>query len=361
MPFDTEIVPDARRAARPAAKHIPFLDGVRACSVLLVFCSHYFSRLVPGALGVTVFFFISGFLITNLMLQEWAATGTIGKRDFYIRRFLRLLPALYVNIAFVAFAYRDQYGGGVDWQSVWMAVLYVYNYGSLYAEHAYPMPLWSLAVEEHYYIFFPWLFAALLSRGIRRTLIGLATLSAVVLVWRLVLNYGLHVTWQRIYVGTDTRIDSILYGAMLALLMHHQPWRDRIAARTNQHTIWLGAALLLVTLAFRGEDFRQTIRYTLQGIALALIIAPMVLGRAPSWIIRPLSVAPMVYLGRISYSLYLYHLAVLDSVTTLHLPHSWMTTAVALPLAFACACASYHFIERPFLKLRRAFGSAAPG
>lgn len=335
---------------------LPFLDGLRAVSILTVCASHYLSDRFPGGLGVTAFFFISGFLIASLMLVERHRTGRIAMGAFYARRLLRLLPALYVCVLIVALAYWRQYHG-IDLRSVAAAFGYFYNYAGLFWDHLYPIPLWSLAIEEHFYLGFPLAFAVLLRKSPSRAFLAFAGLALLVLGWRIVLTVVFHAGANRIYVGTDTRIDSILFGVLLALLAHDPGWRQLCARWMGQWVMVVGMLLLLMSVGLRGDEFRQTWRYSLQGLAILLVIGPMVLGRAPGWVMRFLACAPAVYIGRISYSLYLYHLTVLEYVRQYHGGSRMLAAAITVVLA----CGSYHLIERPLLKARSAFGSYTAG
>ncbi|WP_144637158.1 acyltransferase family protein [Bordetella genomosp. 13] len=348
----------------PIADHyLPALDGLRAISILLVMVAHmWLSHIVPGGLGVTIFFFISGFIITRVLLREHGATGRIGIGAFYGRRALRLLPALYVFVL-ASLAAMLAAGSPIPWPDVLAAVLHYANYWSLFPG-AFPAwgnmnsPLgitWSLAVEEHYYLIYPFLLAWLLPRP-GRLMALLGALIVAVLAWRLYL--ALHVGLDalpayRIYKSTDTRVDSILYGALYALLWSRC---DRFARMAGTWPLFaLGLALMLVSLLLRDPVFRETWRYSLQGVALAAMFAWLAL--RPSRGSRLLSHPLLVYIGRISYSLYLYHWLALVCVEQF-MPESPLPARMAaVSLAsFGAAHLSYRYVERLGQRWRRRFG-----
>ncbi|MBC3886155.1 acyltransferase family protein [Undibacterium griseum] len=332
------------------------LDGLRAVSILLVLISHaWLGHIVPGGLGVTIFFFISGFIITRLMIREWDKNGVMNIKKFYLRRFFRLLPALLV---FVAIALLVMYAAHVEWRWVELFAVFFYfaNYFDIFVGFsgtALPSPLgitWSLAVEEHFYMVFPFAFALLIASP-KRFLQMITALIVLILLWRLYLVYGVgqeYLARFRIYKATDTRADSILYGSCLALLLARYP-----GAHSVLNSRWLaagGSVLLLATLLYRGEDFRESWRYSLQGIALLMMFSTLVLQQGLA--ARILGSRPMAYIGRVSYSLYLYHWLVLGMIT-FWLPDWSLPSRMALLLiaSFVLSDLSYRLIEQPFQRL----------
>lgn len=337
--------------------YLPALDGLRGVSIALVVLAHAgLGRIVPGGLGVTVFFFISGYIITRLMLAEHAAHGAIGIRAFYLRRFFRLMPALYAYLA-VCTLVLWMAAQPPRWQDIAAVVFYVGNYWNIYGHFqsgSIPSPLpitWSLAVEEHYYLVYPLLFALLAARPARLLGVILAVL-AVVLAWRVWLTFGIgleRLRPDRIYMATDTRVDSILYGAGFAVLGQLRPaWLER--ARHPAFLV-LGLGLLAASLLYRNPEFREAFRYSMQGIALACMWQGLLFGG--SWPSRWLSSPLMLYIGRISYSLYLYHWLV-TVLLQAWLPALGTPARVALTLALSlpAAHASWRWVERGGLVLR---------
>jgi peptidoglycan/LPS O-acetylase OafA/YrhL len=344
-------------------EYIPAIDGMRAIAIALVIASHFGAeRFVPGGFGVTLFFFISGYLITGLLIQEDSASGKIGISSFYIRRFLRLGPALITMIAAVSVIYFLLFGT-VDGKQIFASLFYYANFYAIFGGTA-PMPLWplwSLAVEEHYYLVYPLVFAVAW-RYRERFLLGLVILTVAVLLWRIALVVHWKASDARVYLGTDTRIDSVLYGAMLAVML-----KTRFAVFTRYLGHWAavaaGAFLLLITFVYRDPTFRETFRYSLQGIALFPLFYAAVFVPRFLFARRVLESPAMIWIGRLSYSLYLYHLPVFVFVATL-LPklNVVLLTLISLPTIIATASFSYYCVEKPFQKLRNKFrGEHAEG
>ncbi|MCZ2496786.1 acyltransferase family protein [Xylophilus sp. Kf1] len=361
----------------PSFAYIPALDGLRAVAVLIVLVAHVgFYRWVPGGFGVTLFFFVSGMLITRLLLAEQAANGRIAIGLFYLRRLLRLYPALLVSMV-LGLAATVVAGGDVLWGKVLAALLYCINYYGIHVGWSQGMQgfdpfgvLWSLAIEEQYYIVFPLICLALATR-LRRFTRWVVAAVVLTLIWRVVLVLG-GATSDRIYMGTDTRIDSILYGCLLTLLLAASPadgarWLRRLSRR------WvMGVALLCLAATFVVRDafVRDTLRYSVQGLALMPLVASLcftdALRRVTGWLELP----AMRQIGRLSYSLYLLH------GVAIALVGAWMRdatgagsatsvgswtfvafVAVTVPLSLAMAWACYHWVEMPFVRLRRRYGS----
>ncbi|MFZ6690796.1 acyltransferase family protein [Undibacterium sp. SXout20W] len=336
------------------------LDGLRAISILLVLFSHaWLGHIVPGGLGVTIFFFISGFIITRLMIAEWDASGTVSIKKFYLRRFFRLMPAL---IVFVLISLCVMQLAAVQWTWVELASVFFYfaNYFGIFigfSDDVLPPPLsitWSLAVEEHFYMVFPFVFLGLISVP-KRFLTVILGLLVILLAWRIYLVYGVgldHLVHYRIYKATDTRADSIMYGTGFAILLARYP--KVIAVFQRRETLVLGIAMMLFSLFWRDENFRESYRYSLQGMALACMFSCIVLN--DTFASRFLSSAPLNYLGKVSYSLYLYHWLVFGVITV------WMP-ALSLPLritlmivaSVVLADLSFRFVERPSLNFGRKF------
>ena len=350
--------------ARRAPLHIPSLDGVRAASFLIVFASHAagLDTVIPGAFGVTVFFFLSGYLITTLMRVEMGATGRVSLTDFYLRRALRILPPFYLVLAAAtALAAAGLLGGTLQPWAVASQFVHVYNYwvaahdgsGVATGTGVY----WSLAVEEHFYLFFPAVFLALSMLRLtgRQKALAFWMACAGLLAWRCVLVFALHASVDRVSLCSDTRVDSIAFGCALAVW--NNPVLDTVGGRPESKR-WTavafsaGVGLLLVTFFVRGPAFRETLRYTLQGIALTPMFIAVV--RHPDWyIFRPFNWRPIRLVGNLSYSLYLVHHVILKAVAE----HSRLGTVsralIALVVSLAIAWVVHVAVERPCGRLRR--------
>ncbi len=356
---------------KAGASYLPGLDGLRAISILIVLVAHLgFGNVIPGGLGVTVFFFASGFLITRILVGEQnKADGRIDLKGFYIRRFLRLMPALYVFIP-VSMLLMAPFGGKPLLAHVAAAGLYFVNYYDVldtffgWPERAVPWGhLWSLAVEEHFYLLFP---AALAVWGKTHTgrLRLIVSVMVVCALWRVVVFQGLGWSDDYTYQATDTRLESIAWGCLFAVLLDGAP-RENSRLQSFIGWRWVSAGLLtiLVTVLFRDPVFRATWRYSVQGAALFVLVLNLYTLPGARWVIALLERAPFRWIGRLSYSLYLWHMPVIwlvarasgddpNAGARLSLP----LMAIATVLSFACASISYYGVERPLFGLRKRFG-----
>jgi peptidoglycan/LPS O-acetylase OafA/YrhL len=344
--------------------HIPSLNGIRAVSVLLVIASHCgFGTIVPGGLGVTIFFFLSGYLITTLLLREHARFGSISLRRFYARRFIRLSPPFFITLALAStLVFLNVLPGAVTLEGLAAQTFYLANYYTLFWDSGNTTPagtgiFWSLAVEEHFYLVFPTCLLLLFKGSSRKITIiwSLIAACATVLCWRTYLVFSPGFNPDRTYYATDTRIDSILFGCILAILLSPIA-RERVYAISTRKTLPIllaGAAGLLATLLIRSDVFRESIRYSLQGVSLAAMFFAIV-NTNEGAIHRFLNTSIMEALGKLSYSLYLCHYVlaqILIHNTSIGSRPVLLLVAV-LALATAYSWCMYTFVEYPTSKLR---------
>jgi peptidoglycan/LPS O-acetylase OafA/YrhL len=349
--------------------HLPSLDGLRGASFLLVFLAHAgLGGWVPGGFGVTVFFFLSGFLITTQLRLEQDATGGLSLRRFYLRRALRILPPFYLVLALaVAATELGWLAGRATLPAVSAIGLHAANYWVIAAGYggqpAGTGVYWSLAVEEHFYLLFPALLLLLAHALPRRRAQAsvLWSVCLVILAWRCVLVYVAHASTDRTYVATDTRADSILYGCALALAAHPALDGPSFLSSTTWKR-WLvpaAIALLLVTFVCRDDGFRESFRYTLQGLALYPVF--IVALRWPSWgPFAILNTKPAAFLGELSYALYLVHHVVLDALEPL-LGRGVLRGVAGLAVSLVIAWAIHRLVEKPCARLRRRLERSRPG
>lgn len=343
--------------------YIPSLDGIRAVSFLIVFVSHAgLGSVVPGGLGVTIFFFLSGYLITTLLRMEYDRSERVDFRQFYLRRVLRIFPPFYLVLAIATgLTAAGVIRGELNPAAVLSQLFYLNNYyvlatGTFDGFAPGTGIYWSLAVEEHFYLVFPFAYLGLrrLFPDGRRQAIVLGLACALVLLWRCILVYGLGSSEERTYIATDTRIDSILFGCILAIVANPMLDKPRIASR-QLLLLWvpLALAVLLFTLVYRDEGFRGTFRYTLQGLSFfPLFVAAIRFPAYPGF--NLLNLSWLRFVGVLSYSLYLVHQVVLEFVAAhLSLLPLVVQGAVALALSYVAAYAIYRTIERPMARLRR--------
>jgi peptidoglycan/LPS O-acetylase OafA/YrhL len=334
-------------------------------AVLIVVIGHCgFGHYVPTKFGVTIFFFLSGYLITALLLQEWEDTGHISIASFYLRRVYRLMPALLLLLSIVYPLARAGFIEGKGSSVGFMAQLFYFaNYYEIFGRPEAIVPagtsvLWSLAVEEHFYLVYPAMLSYLLSRSIPRSQIAqwLAAVAVAVLVWRFYLVFFCLADETRIYLATDTRIDSILFGCILALIS-----KGLATGETAKQMVWrdwlllIGAvALVVLTIAIRSFVFRETVRYTIQGLALIPIF--YFATRFPSvWPFRILNHRYMTKIGDWSYAIYLLHYVVALHISKNYpeLFHNTLATLVlVMTVSIAFAITIDQLIDPYFRRLR---------
>lgn len=344
-----------------ASGPIPCLDGLRAIAVAIVFFSHAgLNHIVPGDLGVTIFFVLSGYLITTLMRKEVAEDGRINIPAFYLRRALRLYPALLIAVALslslsaLSLSTIEPTTAGV------VSILgYYSNYWILWAWEGSGIPVglgitWSLAVEEHFYLLYPLVAGALLVLPPRRRMIGIGLIALAFTAWRAVLAIGFGVGEPYLKFATDTRIDAILWGCFIAVAAN--PWLDAQVRRRPTFDVLLGAAalvMLLVSLLVRDELFRDAARNGLRAIALVPVMYLVVL-YGNHWITAPLRWSWMVWLGQVSYMFYLTHDQLLNALrdSAPQLP-GWQQAAIALVASLIVCELTRRFVEIPVGRWRK--------
>ncbi|HKA93003.1 MAG TPA: acyltransferase family protein [Acidimicrobiia bacterium] len=352
---------------------MPALDGVRALAVAAVLLYHGdVSWAGGGYLGVDAFFVLSGFLITSLLLAEWRGHGRIALSAFWGRRARRLLPALFLVLAGVA-VYGAVIAAPVELDQLrrdgLSALGYVANWGQIFSHQSYfqsfaaPSPLrhtWSLAIEEQFYLVWPLLVAGVLwwRRGsVRALTMVTGVLLAASAVWMIVL-YEPGADPTRVYYGTDTRAQSLLMGALLALMLARRRRPLGVAATRVLHGGAVAAALALGWIwTHTAEDAGWLYRggFTLCAVLVAIVIAS-VTRPMPGLLGALFSLRALRWVGTVSYGLYLWHwpLYVLISKERTGLDGAQLLFA-RLAVTFAVATASFYVVERPIRRgtLRR--------
>jgi peptidoglycan/LPS O-acetylase OafA/YrhL len=330
----------------------PGLDGLRAIAVLLVIAAH--ARVAPGGpAGVTLFFVLSGFLITALLLEERDRSGGIDFRAFYERRARRLLPALVLFLGVVLLVTRDV-------PTVAGALFYVANWVYVFGSELYPIGhTWSLGVEEQFYLVWPALLVAMLVvvRDERRL--------AVFLVSVIVVSIALGFVSDPLttYYGTHTRAHALALGALLAVALragwlHSVPWQARLAA-------WAGVAVAVAAT----DQVDGLWRTSVLAMPLAALVGTVIVADLATREARLLGRPSLVGIGKISYSLYLWHYSifVFGEVYLTTIPLAVRTGPLILA-SFAAAFLSYQLVEKRFLRRSRrsepveeAIDAARPG
>ncbi len=339
--------PQERQAGPERLGRRPGLDGVRGCAVLLVMLDHT-DALSWGWIGVDVFFALSGFLITTLLIEERERHGRVSLKRFYQRRARRLLPALFMLLIAVTVA-QTRFGIFPSywplWQELVSTVFYMNNW--VMASGRSPLgPLtltWSLSQEEQFYLVWPILLCLLWKLRSRPTVILLVLVAMIVMLY----DYFPHFAFdahENGYYNVFDRAGELFIGCAAAIVRRYR--------FTEYLTRWSLVGLAgAFAVGWCADATQYPFRPRLIGAVLAAAIVVVHAATGPrSWLDYGLSVRPLRYIGRISYGLYLYHMGILMYLEQV-LPHStWETrTAIVLPITVAIAAASWHFVESRFL------------
>jgi peptidoglycan/LPS O-acetylase OafA/YrhL len=347
------------------AKHVPELDGLRGIAIVSVIIHHQLTpfSLTGGFLGVDLFFVLSGFLITRLLLEEFKKTDSISLRNFYMRRLLRLGPALAVYLAAsLLVTYRTQTIELTrQLKLIALAVFYSTNWRMAFGWDPTLDPtaiIWSLSIEEQFYLVWPLVLLGCLALKVRGRFIwgGLVFVILAIVVNRyLLLEAGTDLT--RLYYGTDTRADALLVGCLFGLLHSKSiEWRPKSWLKVAGLFPAGVLAFLILTADFSDEFLYQG------GFTVVALLSGVVIFVAASAPPRLLSIAlrfsPLVWLGQISYGLYLWHWLVVRNTSFYQLGQ--LEPLAKLALAVGIAAASFYFIEQPFNRLKTRFAVRPP-
>lgn len=350
---------------QPVPFHLGYrrsLDGLRAISIILVLLDH--GKIVPemfGFIGVNTFFVLSGFLITTLLMAEWKERGTIDLGYFYLRRMLRLYPALLAMLlAFGIYAWLTNSGKSLatDLHEILWALFYLTNLVKIFgADPGFNLGhTWSLGVEEQFYLIWPVLLLFLLPRNSRGSLACWIFLGVVLSVslrfYLLAASLTPAVDPDRMVYGLDTRADSLLMGCLAAVLVSSGFLTQLPDRKLVSGLLAWGLLLGLLSLGF----CRRTPVFICGGWLLASALAAALIMQLVAAVRTPLHYLlenpVMVYIGQISYGLYLWHVPILGALKRYDLP--WQNLKY-LAFVFPVVLASYYFIEKPCLQLKKKF------
>lgn len=331
----------------PTPQRIPGLDGLRAVSILLVIFSHVLQtyhwsqsvpfvwRLNPGATGVSVFFVISGYLITTLLLRERTTSGHISLKSFYLRRFFRIVPAYLVYLAAIVLLAANGVVH-VAWSDFGAALLYVTNYTQV---NWLLLHTWSLSVEEQFYLLFP----LLLVFAKRPTLLAVLTGTLGLSVLARLLNQVWGIWPVDATYSFEGRADQLAFGCLCAVFQQQAP--TQLKVQLSRVALPVSALLLCLALALPIGHARTLLFNTLIGLAVTLLIYACTTQPA-HWLTRLLNMRPLRAIGVISYSLYLWQ-------QLWFAPELHFSLPVALGGAIASGVASYWLVEQTGLRWRK--------
>ena len=348
-------------------RYITGLDGIRAIAVIMVLAYHLKLALFKsGFLGVTVFFVLSGYLITGILISEVEEEGTIDLKNFWLRRIRRLVPAVMsmaVVIIFVSAVVnriiftkgcKDFLASVLGFNNWWQ----IFNKVSYFEAAGVPSPFthcWSLAIETQFYLIYPLILLGIYklvkSRGegrAKRGLLfaGVTLLLALISVILMIVLFDPQKDASRVYYGTDTRAFSLLFGALLAILWEYRMVPRRLSASVNMVLGSVSFAVLLVmTIAINGSSNFWYRGGQFFGTILTVLMVYAVSGRK-TCLSRFLSNPVLKWIGDRSYSIYLWHYPIILLISK-GLKASWWITLIEIVLSVVLAELSYRFIETP--------------
>ncbi len=343
--------------------YTPALDGLRGVAILAVMAFNgHLAWARGGFLGVDLFFALSGFLITCVLLQEHSQTSSLGLKNFYFRRALRLLPALFALMVFcVAYALliqRDE-SAATTLTGVLYTLFYAANWVQVPPNPPGIGPLshaWSLSVEEQFYIIWPLLLLLLLRLKPRSLIIAALCGMTAVSILVGVLLWNANTPHLRMYFGSDVRAHELLIGCMAALMLSWGAFQPTNRLRWIFHAA-SAISLLVIFISFyfarANGAFVYNGGFALIAVGTVVLILDVVL--FPSHLSRLFEFAPLVWIGKISYGLYLWHFPVFEASKRLFegrmSPLIYQMVGVAITVLVAAA--SFYWLEKPFMKFRR--------
>ena len=357
------------------SKYLPSIDSLRALAVLAVIIYHVDVNYLPGGfLGVDLFFVLSGYLISSLIIKEYRKTGSLNLYNFYIRRARRLLPAVYfmitvglvVMVLFNEVLLRKSHLDaifGYIYSSNWWYIFHKLDYFDSFGAQSPFKHLWSLAIEEQFYMIFPLLFLLVngkkkskdgtykLNKNFLYVVLGLILVSLIAHILLFDIN-----NISRIYFGTDTRAFSLLVGVVGAILYPMERLHSKVTPQQNMiySVVSLASIATLITVMVYTSEYNTWLyRGGFLFVAILGLIVIISSGKQHTLMSKLLSFKPVVFIGKISYSLYLWHFPILvltTPVAEIGNPNIYLVI-LRVVLTFVVAIASYAFVETPIRKL----------
>ena len=352
-----------------SSNYIPALDGIRGIAILLVMLFHVGNPIFKGGfIGVDVFFVLSGFLITSLLLNEYDKNFNINLKYFYARRILRLAPALLVLLITITLIsiFILEYNQTKDnlysvlitlfYSANWVRAFNLYDLG--YLNHT-----WSLSIEEQFYIIWPFLLITLLRiiKSRKHVLNIVIFLSVASWILRIILQFKGYDA-DRLYNGLDTRADALLTGCVLSLILSSN-LIDFRREKVSSCIKYLGMSaiisyiLILLNISWSSKLYFYFLAFLIQILTAFLILHILLPG--DNYLKKVLTNKPLVWIGSISYGLYLWHDPVYEMIR-MQGYSLWTIALLGITITFAIASLSFYFIEKPILKLKSKFTTTLP-
>jgi peptidoglycan/LPS O-acetylase OafA/YrhL len=325
-------------AATKVGNRIPTLDGWRGVAILLVLVAHFgpalhhSEALDVGQHGVTIFFVLSGFLITSRLIEERATTGSISLKSFYARRFLRLMPCAWAYLLFVSLINAEAHGKLFTWNELCGSLFFYRNYLDPAGHHLMTAHFWSLSIEEQFYLFWP----SILVLGARPARWLAPALAVVIATYRFIHWQHLDQIPIQASLGTGVRADALFIGCAAALWLpvlkpYLRPWLS--------DPLFLGLGVCLVR-------YHKLIPLH-ESLLIALLIVTTS-GYPASLLGHVMENRLLAFIGTLSYSIYVW-----QQLFMIYPTYSVEGKVLKVALAFLVAVASYFFIERPVIRLGR--------
>jgi peptidoglycan/LPS O-acetylase OafA/YrhL len=345
-------------------KYTPALDGLRATAILLVMAFHARAPFFKGGfIGVDVFFVLSGFLITSLLIFEYDRFGSVSLKHFYMRRFLRLAPALILLLVIFcigSFLFLGAEKAKSNYIDSVISLFYLSNWARAFSTHApdYLGHTWSLSIEEQFYIVWPMVLLTMLRSIKSRKWIVFLTLSIALLAWGLrAYMHAKGASPERLYNGLDTRADALMVGCSLGVVyasgFFNVKNNTEILSRIFSCITPLSLFTLLLfsfSVSWRAPYMYQFLFFVINILTITIVIN--LIFNEKNIVSRLLSTRPMVWTGSISYGLYLWHYPIYRTLFSLKFDWLVVITAGSL-ITFILAALSFYLLEKPILVIKQ--------
>lgn len=356
--------------SRYELSYVPELDGLRGVAILVVMLFHAnVSFLGGGFIGVDIFFVLSGFLITSLLIKEFEHTGSVSLKHFYMRRILRLGPALLlllVVFCIVGFIFLGEEKAIANLVDALIALAYLSNWARAFDLHPpdFLGHTWSLSIEEQFYILWPIVLVTLLRINKNRWVVVFFAAVVALISWFLRILMAMNdVSVERLYNGLDTRADALMVGCVLGILTSSRLISERAKDILAQWLKYVALSFMICLLGFFVFSEWQDLRmyyfgfFAVELFAVTLIFDIMI--NKKSMIGKILAMRWLVWVGSISYGLYLWHYPIFRTMIALGY-NDWAVIFIGTFVTFAIATSSYYFLERPILKFKKSYDSIIP-